>query len=133
VFALPAFACGKSELSSLGTQVVTVAVTCVDNTVTASISPYVVPLLKTDQGGESVEWKLVGENVSEIEIDKKTGKDFPYGGSLPKKGNANKPPKAEGMKRDAKGTYPYNISVTCTPPGGAARKIVIDPDMIIRR
>jgi hypothetical protein len=134
VLALPAFACSKPGLPTLATKEVDVTVTCVGNAVSATISPYAIELVKNSQGGESVEWRLLNSpNASEIEIDKKRGKDFPYEVSLPVKGNANKPPKAGGMKRDAEGSYPYNISVTCTPDGGTARKIVIDPDMIIRR
>lgn len=124
-------ACTRPLLEPGAVIPVTVSLTCADAGMQASISPYVVQVPEGDQ----VEWKIAeSSTVSEIEIDKKQNGSWPYDGALPYRGGRENPPKAGRMKGGLVGRkFGYTISGTCTSAGGEARRIVIDPDMIIIR
>ena len=110
---------------------VSVRITCVGDTVNASIYPYIAQVPDSD----GVAWSLVeSPNVTEFEIGRKSNSAWPYSGKTPVKGNREMPAQANGMKPGLVGRkFSYNISAVCAIPGGEPRKIVIDPDMIIIR
>ena len=124
-------ACARPVLEPGALIPVTVSLTCADAGMQASITPYIVQVPEGDQ----VEWKLAeGSTVMELEIDKKPNGSWPYDGKLPYKGGKDNPAKSGQMKGGLVGRkFGYTISGTCTSTGGEARRIVIDPDMIIIR
>lgn len=111
---------------------VSVRITCVGDTVNASIFPYIAQVPDSD----GVTWNLVeSPNVTAFEINKKKWNSaWPYSTRTPVKGDRERPAQASGMKAGLVGRkFSYNISAVCAIPGGEPRKIVIDPDMIIIR
>lgn len=111
---------------------VSVRITCVGDTVNASIFPYIAQVPDSD----GVTWSLVeSPNVTDFEISrKKWNSAWPFSTKTPVKGNRERSANANGMKPGLVGRkFSYNISAVCAIPGGEPRKIVIDPDMIIIR
>jgi hypothetical protein len=129
VAALTSAASSKQILDTNAVVAVAVQITCPGDSVQASISPYIAQVPQ----GAQIEWTLVNSpDVPEIQIDKKAGKGWPYGNSLPYHGSAKNPAKGQSMHPNQAGKkFSYNITGTCTPEGQDPRRVVIDPDMII--
>lgn len=132
VAAVPLMTAGCTEklLDPRATVEVAVNITCENNGVQASISPYIVEVYP----GDVIQWTLTG-TATEFDIDKKKFMAFPYGGSLPYKGDKEKPVKTGNMKSgvDYDKPYGYTVTAACTSSTGQVRRIIIDPDMIIIR
>ena len=133
IIAIAGVACSSGTLPISGKVVpVSVRITCASDSMNASIFPYVAQVPDSD----GVTWTLVeSPHVTEFEIDKKKwNSPWPYGDKPPVRGDRERPASANNMKRGLVGRkFSYNISATCTAPGREARRIVIDPDLIIIR
>ncbi|CAN5816061.1 hypothetical protein BH11GEM1_BH11GEM1_36170 [soil metagenome] len=81
---------------------------------------------------DPVEWQ-VGANVTSIDIQPKDAANPLPLDSTPHGNGSGKAAKSTIKDGAAKGTYAYQIVVTCQPSasGSAPIKITIDPDMII--
>ena len=115
---LPLFVtgCNKPAVLAAGTVAVNVQVTCPDNAVQVSISPYIVSVPEDAE----LQWILEkSPDVTEFEIDTKQGRpDWPFKDRPPYRGNAKNPPKVRGINNGQVGKkYSYNITATCTPTG----------------
>ena len=86
--------------------------------------------------GEDLDWDLDdASTATDMTIEPKHAGHWPWakdehfkGG----KGHAHRA-KANGknMNKDAKGTYPYNIELTCPDGKGGTTQVTIDPSIII--
>ena len=134
VVAIFAVGCAKPEFLAADRAIpVNVTIRCEGDSIVARIKPYSVRLANTDNDNEIAEWVLTDEsNASEIEITKKGSEDWPFDGPYPVKAKKNQPGKGTGVKKHKKGQYSYEyaISALCVL-NGQARKVVIDPDIII--
>lgn len=135
VVAIFAVGCAKPEFLPADRAIpVKVTVKCEGDSIVARVNPYSVKLTNTDSDNEIAEWVLTDEsvNASEIEITKKGSEDWPFEGAYPVKAKKNQPGKGTGVKKHKKGQYSYEyaISALCVL-NGQAKKIVIDPDIII--
>ena len=89
---------------------------------------FVTPPKITIAVGDSIEWRMTGQVVSESLLIslKDTAQAWPFAGPMP----AGTTSARSGNAR-AKGTYRYNVHLACRVPGGGTQKVTIDPDIII--
>jgi hypothetical protein len=134
IFSLFAVGCAKPEfLPPNRTLPVNVTIKCEGDSIVARINPYSISLPNSDQDRVIAEWVLTPEsNADQIDINKKGDEDWPFEGTLPIEAKKTKPGKGTGIKKQKAGEYPYEytISAMCVL-NGKAKKIVIDPDIII--
>lgn len=78
--------------------------------------------------GDSIVWRMTGQvtSTSLIISLKNPNQAWPFAGSLPH-GTTS----AQTGNAKAKGTYGYNVHLTCRVAGGGTRPVTIDPDIII--
>lgn len=134
VVSIFAVGCAKAEFVPADRTIpVNVTIKCEGDSIVARVNPYSVKLTNTEANKEIAEWILTSEsNASEIEMTKKGSEDWPFSGNYPVKAKKNQPGKGTGVKKHDKGqhSYEYAISALCVL-NGQAKKIVIDPDIII--
>ena len=89
---------------------------------------FVTPASITIAVGDTVEWRMTGEVVSDSIIIslKNPEQQWPFTGAPARGGNV-----ARSGSAQARGTYGYNVSLICRLPGGGTQPVVIDPDIII--
>ena len=115
------------------TSVVTVHAMCADGQLGEhSVTPEDVSVAQ----GEDVDWELDGaSDATEINVRPKHPGHWPYAGDEHFKGGKGNGHRAKGngknMKANAKGSYPYNIALTCPDGQGGSTTVTIDPNIII--
>jgi hypothetical protein len=88
---------------------------------------FVTPSNLTIALGDSVEWRMTGQVVSDSLIItlKDPKQSWPFVGTPPRGGTS-----ALAKAAKTKGTYGYSITLQCLI-GGGSQRVVIDPDIII--
>ena len=122
------------SVSTLRAKTATVTVHCANGADSAFVTPARVRIAV----GDSVEWEMAGNVASDsIVITLKDSKrTWPFAGRAPRgRGRADA---QAGVRSDVRanrahtrGTFAYNVDLLCHVPGGGARPIRIDPDIII--
>lgn len=86
--------------------------------------------------GEDVDWDLDDSSeATDLTVAPKQAAHWPYGNDEHFKGGRGHGQRAKGhgknMKANAKGTYAYNIMLTCPDGKGGTTTVTIDPHIII--
>ena len=89
---------------------------------------FVTPQKITIAVGDSIEWRITGQVVSESLVIslKNPEQAWPFAGPMPE-GTTS----ARSGNARTKGTYGYNVYLACRIPGGGTQPVTIDPDIII--
>jgi plastocyanin len=89
---------------------------------------FVTPPKVTIAVGDSIEWRMTGQVTSDSLIIslKSPNQAWPFAGPV-SKGTTS----AQTGNARARGTYGYNVHLTCRVPGGGTQPVTIDPDIII--
>ena len=89
---------------------------------------FVTPPRITIAVGDSIEWRMTGQVTSDSLVItlKNPQQGWPFAGAVPR-GTTS----AQTGNAHTKGTYGYNVHLSCRVPGGGSRPVVIDPDIII--
>ncbi|HEY5547884.1 MAG TPA: hypothetical protein VIK50_17650 [Gemmatimonadaceae bacterium] len=121
-------ACAPAQQAVSAPPDVRVTITCPQVLVNVTVEGWVV---HRNPGDQVVLQFASGANVTSITISPKDSARWPFtpgppyivqgGGQQVLTVNADAQP----------GTYRYNIVGTCTPPGGAAQSVTIDPDIVV--
>lgn len=78
--------------------------------------------------GDSIEWRMTGQVVSDSLVISLKNPDqaWPFAGPVPH-GTTS----ASTGNAVSKGSYGYNVHLICRVPGGGTQPVTIDPDIII--
>lgn len=88
---------------------------------------FVTPPKITIAVGDSIIWRVTGQATDTLAITLKDAKQaWPFTGAMP----AGASDASTGAAR-TRGTYGYNVIISCRLPGGGSQRVVIDPDIII--
>lgn len=89
---------------------------------------FVTPVKVTIAVGDSIAWRMTGQVTSNSLVIslKDTSQAWPFAGPVPR-GTTS----AQTGNARTKGTYGYNVHLTCRVPGGGTQPVTIDPDIII--
>lgn len=89
---------------------------------------FVTPVKDTIAVGDSIVWRMTGQVTSDSLVIslKDSSQTWPFAGPVPR-GTTS----AQTGNAQTKGTYGYNVHLTCRVPGGGTQPVTIDPDIII--
>lgn len=89
---------------------------------------FVTPVNDTIAVGDSIVWRMTGQvTATSVVISlKDSSQTWPFAGSVPQ-GTTS----AQSGSAQTKGTFGYNVQLTCRVPGGGTQPVTIDPDIII--
>jgi hypothetical protein len=107
---------------------VDVSADCVSkDSTTITVSPWTVSVSQ----GDSIAWAIDPESrIESIDIAPKKAERWPFTDRPPYKGGKGRPARGRNMKPDAKGTYSYDVTVTCKV-GNKQWKTTLDPDIVV--
>lgn len=97
-----------------------------DSTV-ITVSPWAVNVSQ----GDSIAWVIDADSkVESVDISPKKADRWPFADRPPYKGGKGRPARGRRMKPNAKGTYAYDVTVTCKV-GQRTWKTTLDPDIVV--
>jgi hypothetical protein len=86
----------------------------------------------TTQVTVQLRWVLnANANSDDIEITPKETSGWPFASRNPVLGTKELPARTPRMLANARGTYKYNIALTCQSGNNPPDRVVIDPDVIV--
>lgn len=92
-----------------------------------TVSPWTVTVAQ----GDSIAWAIDADSkVESVEITPKDPERWPFAEKPPYKGGKGRPARGRRMKPNARGTYAYDVTVTCKV-GQRTWKTTLDPDIVV--
>ncbi len=120
---------GAARWPQAAVVTVTVNARCAGpNTTQITVQPWNVRIRQGDQ----LRWVLnANANSDDIEITPKETSAWPFASRNPVFGTKEQPARTPRMLANARGTYKYNIVLTCQSGNNPPEQVVIDPDVIV--
>lgn len=98
------------------------------NTTQITVQPWNVRLNQGDQ----LRWVInANANSDEIVVEPKETSRWPFATRDAMLGTKEQPARTPSMLANGRGTYKYNISLTCQSGNNPPDRVVIDPDVIV--
>lgn len=109
------------------THRVNLAVGCVGDSVSFTLSPWGLRVIR----GDAIEWRLTVTmgSVPEFGIERVRGGTWPYVNTARIPGTPQRPAVARDMVGNAQGRYRYQVDLTCEAGPGKTHSVVVDPDI----